>query len=53
MPIELSQAKMIYGLTQAYHALPEAGGVMDQPVWVLAMHEILRAGGHFEAASNG
>ena len=46
-PYELVEAEMIYGLTQAYHALPEAGAVMDQPVWVLRMHAILDASGYF------
>ena len=44
---------MIYGLCQGYQALPESGGVMDQPVWVLRMHAILAEGGHFEHASGG
>jgi len=39
---------MVYGMCQAYQALPESGGVMDQPVWVLQMHAILSEGGHFD-----
>lgn len=46
-PYEVVEAEMIYGLAQAYHALPERGSVMDQPVWVLRMHAILDASGYF------
>lgn len=33
---------MVSALCQRYRALPAAGAVMDQPVWVLQMQEILR-----------
>jgi len=39
---------MIYRICQAYHALPSAGGVLDQSVELLKMHAILEAGGYFE-----
>ena len=33
---------MVSALSQRYRALPAAGAVMDQPVWVLQMQAILR-----------
>lgn len=41
---------MVYRLCQAYHALPEQGGVLDQSVEVLRMHAILVQAGVIEAA---
>jgi hypothetical protein len=34
-------------MCQAYQALPEVGGVLDQSVSVLRMHAVLDAGGYF------
>ena len=36
---------MIVGLCRLYHALPEAGGLMDQPAWLLTLHGIMAAAG--------
>lgn len=47
-PPEYMEAKLVYRLCQAYQALPEAGGVLDQSVSILRMHAILDAGGYFE-----
>lgn len=38
---------MVYRLCQAYHALPSAGGVLDQSVAIIRMHAILAEGGYF------
>jgi hypothetical protein len=43
----LEDAQVVYSMTQAFSSTPAAGGVMDQPVWVLRMLAVLEAGGHF------
>ena len=34
---------MVASLCRGFQSLPEAGGVMDQPVWVLRMFAVLAA----------
>jgi len=51
-PPELVEAELVYGLCSAYHQLPEPGGVLDQPVAILRMHQILEASGYFDRAES-
>lgn len=46
-PPEFSEAMLVYKLCQAYQALPEAGGVLDQGAALLRMHTVLLEGGYF------
>jgi hypothetical protein len=50
-PAELEDAEMLYLLCQAYGALPDAGGVLDQNVALLRAHSVLNAGGFFGSAT--
>jgi hypothetical protein len=43
MPWELAEAELVMEMCRGFQALPEAGGVMDQPVWVLRMLAVLKA----------
>lgn len=49
-PWELTEAEMVYGLCKAFQSLPQAGGVLEQPVSLLRTIGILEAGGYFEKA---
>lgn len=44
---------MIYRLCQDYHTLPDAGGVLDQPIAIVRMHAILQAAGFFDEQGDG
>ena len=44
---------MVFRLCQAYQSLPESGGVLDQDVSILRMHQVLVAGGYFEEQATG
>jgi hypothetical protein len=46
-PHELVEAEMVYRLCQAYHALPDPGGVLDQSVGIIRTHAILAESGYF------
>ncbi len=50
MPQEVQEAALIDSLCQRYHALPEAGGVMDQPTWFLRNLILLAEAGELTAA---
>lgn len=54
MKVEKNRGKSVeHKLTQfvtGYSQLPETGGVMDQPVWVMAMFEHFRSGENAVAA---
>lgn len=43
----------MHELCKEYGALPEAGGVMDQPIWWLRQRAILQEAGYFDEQGEG